>query len=234
MMKKRIIFVLLACVLLSSCMKKSQSPEMLPPIPTVVISPVKTEVYCPEVTLANGLTISANKVSHQGKLDIQHVGLTFVKVKLINAGKETVMVSPEQFTGILAGEEISPYVELDAYRMLYDSFVKSRAAQAGAGGAFWGAIGGALMGAAMANIFDTNVSPVVKAGALSGATGGMTTAYIQATAELEKSLEEELGARSLTDKPLLSGARRQGLLFFPAGVLNLRYHLGADVYEITL
>jgi hypothetical protein len=232
-MKKRILFVILACVLLSSCMKKSSSPEMLPPIPTVVISPVKTEVYCPEVTLANGLTISANKVSQQGKLDIQYGGLTLVKVKLINAGKETVTVSPEQFTGMLGSEEILPYVELDAYRMLYDSFVKSRAEQASAGGALWGAIGGALMGAAMANIFNTDMSPVVKAGALSGATGGMATSYIQAKAELEKSLEAELGARSLTDKPLYSGARRQGLLFFPAGVLKLRYHLGADVYEIT-
>jgi len=233
-MKKEFIFGLLSCVLLSSCLNKPPSSEMRPLAPTVVISQVRAEIYCPEVRMANGLTISANKVSQQGKLDIQHGGLTLVKVNLINTGKETVTVSPEQFTGILGSEEIWPYVELDAYRMLYDSFVKSRAAQASADGALWGAIGGALMGAAMANIFDTNVSPVVKAGALSGAAGGMATSYIQAKDELEKSLEAELGARSLTDKPLFSGARRQGLLFFPAGVLKLRYHLGADVYEITL
>jgi hypothetical protein len=237
MLKSKYISFVLSGMLMVSCGSHRSSTSTLPydEAPAIIISEAKAEVNCPKkVEIPNGLTISATEVTREGDLDLRPTGMTVVKVNLINSGPESVAISPEQFTGTLADVDVSPYSSYEAYRTLYDTFAELRAKRAGVSGALWGALGGTLLGIVVADIFDTDVSPVIQAGALSGGLSGMSASYIKAKEELEKSLEKELGARSLIDKPLLSGARRKGLLFFPSGVDRLRYHLGENCYEITL
>ena len=188
------------------------------------VVPFKMPAAYPNATEVAGATVAARSYDDKKEaqqafgFDIRGTGILPVQVIFDNKGSHPLRVVAHQT--LLVDEENSLWPILDsnmAYERIQKSTELGKVLPEGGKGALLAGAAGAVIGAAVGIVTGENVGEAIGKGAAVGAAGGLVGGGLHSLSDTEVSRQigEDLGRRSLQEKPVPPHEIAYGFIFFP-------------------
>ncbi len=185
----------------------------------------------PQIQLAIGASKYLSQITN---VSYEQCNISAVAVTIKNQSPQPVYVDITQFSATTLMGEVQPYMPIDVASIAMNSEGFNQALRGAGEGAVVGAAGGALLGGLAAVALGLKFEHGARLGAVSGGIGGVgggATAYRQ---QLAQSLASEIESKKFISRNIYPNTTFTGVLFFPAGISELKLHLPTKTVDINL